>query len=41
MNDPHLVAMRRCIATRLDGFYQHASATDAPEAHRWAVIIEA
>jgi transposase len=29
------------IRTRLDSFYQHAAATNAPEAHRLAATIEA
>jgi len=32
---------RRLIRARLDSFYQHAAATDAPEAHRLAATIEA
>ena len=32
---------RHLIRTRLDSFYQHAAATDAPEAHRLAATIEA
>jgi transposase len=32
---------RHVIRTRLDGFYQQAAATDAPEAHRLAATVEA
>ena len=32
---------RHIIRTHLDSFYQHAAATDAPEAHRLAATIEA
>jgi hypothetical protein len=32
---------RHLIRTRLDNFYQHAAAADAPEAHRLAATIEA
>ena len=32
---------RHIIRTRLDSFYQHAAASDAPEAHRLAATIEA
>jgi len=32
---------RRLIRARLDSFYQHAAATDAPEVHRLAATIEA
>ena len=32
---------RHVIRTRLDSFYQHAAASDAPEAHRLAATIEA
>ena len=32
---------RHLIRTRLDSFYQHAAATDAPEVHRLAATIEA
>jgi len=32
---------RHLIRTRLDSFYRHAAATDAPEAHRLAATIEA
>jgi transposase len=32
---------RHIIRARLDGFYQHAAATDAPEANRLATTIEA
>jgi transposase len=32
---------RHVIRTRLESFYQHAAATDAPEAHRLAATIEA
>lgn len=32
---------RHLIRTRLDSFYQHAAAADAPEAHRLAATIEA
>ena len=31
---------RHLIRTRLDSFYRHAAATDAPEAHRLAATIE-
>ena len=31
---------RHIIRTRLDSFYRHAAATDAPEAHRLAATIE-
>jgi transposase len=32
---------RHLIGTRLDSFYQHAAATDAPEAHRLAATVQA
>lgn len=31
---------RHPVRTRLDSFYRHATATDAPEAHRPATTIE-
>jgi len=32
---------RHLIGTRLGSFYQHAAATDAPEAHRLAATVQA
>jgi transposase len=40
-DDHQATFTRHIIRTRLDSFYQHAAATEAPEAHRLAATIEA